>query len=351
MADRRSKASGRGGGGRDGGGGGRQRGKAAGGAPDSLYERYKEALRRGHVAALRGRLEASIEAYSEAATIAADRALPHTAIGGVLVRMSRLPDALAAYDRALTIAPRDETALRGRADALDGLGRRVPAAEALDRLAAVLDGAGRLADAADTARHALELAESRERRRSVEAFAARLRASTGDEAAARALARVLHVLEPRVAPPEAISEPGDASTTEAAADATAAPEPEPEPEPELPDGIAIGGAAEEALHDGDIDAAREGLLAAARAHRRVGRSNAAIDACYLALAVAPADIDLHLLLAELYIERGWRGPAVDKLVLLGRLATLAADGETRDRLCALAAERLPGEPRLADLCA
>jgi thioredoxin-like negative regulator of GroEL len=78
---------------------------------------------------------------------------------------------------------------------------------------------------------------------------------------------------------------------------------------------------------------------------------AAIDACYLALAIAPADVDLHLLLAELYLERGWRAPAIDKLLLLARLASLAEDDDTRQRLCALAAEQLPGEPRLAELCA
>ena len=48
----------------------------------SLYERYKDALRRGHVAALRGRNEAAIDAYGEAASIAPDRALPHAASAG-----------------------------------------------------------------------------------------------------------------------------------------------------------------------------------------------------------------------------------------------------------------------------
>ena len=47
----------------------------------ALYERYKDALRRGHVASLRGRLEEAIEAYSEAAAIAPERATPHTSAG------------------------------------------------------------------------------------------------------------------------------------------------------------------------------------------------------------------------------------------------------------------------------
>ncbi|HET9614144.1 MAG TPA: hypothetical protein VFP22_04955, partial [Candidatus Limnocylindrales bacterium] len=79
----------------------------------SLYDRYKDALRRGHVAALRGRHDAAIDAYGEAAAIAPDRALPHASIGGVLAKMDRPADAVAAYRRALALAPRDETALRG----------------------------------------------------------------------------------------------------------------------------------------------------------------------------------------------------------------------------------------------
>ena len=312
-------------------------------ASDSLYERYKDALRRGHVAALRGRLDLAIDAYGEAATIAPDRALPHTAIAGILVRMGRLAEALAAYDRALELAPRDETALRGRADALVALGQRMDAAEALDRLADVLLASGRLADGSDAARRALELAESRERRRQVAALAERLREVAGEEAADTALAQVLKVLESPVADLEPVEgvEP----------EPVAAEEPEPEAEPPLPDGVAIGAEAEEALSAGRADEAREKLLLAARSHRRAGRSAAAIDACYLALAVAPADPDLHLLLAELYLERGWRAAAVDKLVLLGRLASLGDDDETRSRLCAIAADQLAGEPRLAELCA
>src|SRR5262245_66190039 len=114
--------------------------------------------------------------------------------------MGRPAEALDSYGRALAISPRDEQALRGRAELLAAAGRRVEAADLLDRLAAVLDGSGRLADASDAERRALELAESRERRRQVEVYAERLRASAGDEKAARALAQVLRVLEPPVAP-------------------------------------------------------------------------------------------------------------------------------------------------------
>jgi tetratricopeptide (TPR) repeat protein len=355
----------------------------AGATSGSLYERYKDALRRAHVAALRGRNEAAIDAYGEAAMIAPDRALPHASIGGIFLRMGRLDEAITAYDRALELGPRDETALRGIAEAFAKAGRRTEAAGALDRLAEVLDGAGRLADACDAARRALELAESRVRRRQVEALVDRLRAaSPGDEAARRALDQAVRLLEPAAVVPEPPAEPVDAAAAvapepiaaepfEAGAEAEPEPEPKavleteeaqeestPEPEPEpavvaepIGLGIALGAAAEAALFAGDLTIAHEGLLAAARAHRRAGRLVAAVDACYLAISIAPADPDIHLLLAELYLDRGWRSQAADKLLLLGRLADLDADAEVRERLCQLVAARLPDEPRVAEMCA
>ena len=341
----------------------------------SVYETYKDALRRGHVAALRSRFDVAIAAYVEAAAIAPDRPLPHASIGGIFLRTGKAAEAADAYDRALALGPRDEAALRGRADAMVALGRPFEAAESLDRLADVLDGGGRVADACDAARRALELAESKDRRRQVEALVARLRVSAGDEKAERSLAKALRLLEPAEVrgKPAGVEEvavagddggPSDAGQAGATAkveppnepaEAAFAAEPEPtidaEPAPEPVDGNLIGAAAEEALAAGDHAAARDGLLAAAAAHRSVGRSVAAIDACYLALAIAPDDVDLHLLLAELYLERGWRGPATDKLVLLARLASLADDGSTRERICRLAGRQLPDEARLTELCA
>src|SRR6185436_9202461 len=174
----------------------------------SLYERYKDALRRGHVAALRGRNDAAIDAYGEAASIAPDRALPHASIGGILAKMNRPEEAVASYERALRLAPRDEVALRGIAETYTKLGRRTAAADALDRLADALDAGGRLADATDAARRSLELAESRARRSHVESLIERLRTSSpGDEAAQRALAQALLVLEPPAVEEPTVQEP------------------------------------------------------------------------------------------------------------------------------------------------
>jgi tetratricopeptide (TPR) repeat protein len=314
---------------------------------EQLYEQYKDALRRGHLAALRGPLDVAVDAYREAAVIAPDRALPHTGLGGVLARLGRTDEALAAYAAALERAPTDEAALRGRADVLAGAGRRAEAADTLDRLAAILEHDDRLADACDVARRALELAESRGRRRELESLVARLRTSTADTAAAEALERALGVLE--TGHGAAMTVPAGAETDAAASDATGPAGEEVPPEPVDP--ILLTLAVETALEAGDLDEARRQALVATAAHRAVGQYHAAMDVCYQALAIAPADPDIHLALAELYIDRGWSGPAADKLVLLGRLAMLTDDASTRARLCSLAAARFPGEPRLAALCA
>ena len=67
--------------------------------------------------------------------------------------------------------------------------------------------------------------------------------------------------------------------------------------------------------------------------------------------LAPSDPDLHLLLAELYLDRGWHAQAVEKLLLLRRLAVLDDDTAVQERLCALVTARLADEPRVAELCA
>jgi tetratricopeptide (TPR) repeat protein len=313
-----------------------------------LYEQYKDALRRGHVAALRGRLDVGAAAYREAARIAPDRALPYVGLGGVLTRLGKSDEALAAYATALDRAPTDEGAMHGRADVLAALGRRSEAAETLDRLATILERDGRIADACDVARGALELAESRGRRGQVESLVARLRTTaSGDAAASEALERALGVLEsvPGVEPRSVSDGHAEGETADASDEAAETREPAP------PDPALLTLAVEDALEAGDLDEARRRALIAANGHRAVGQFHAAMDACYQALAILPSDPDIHLLLAELYLDRGWRGPAADKLVLLGRLSQLTGDGATRARLCYLAAARFPDDSRLAAVCA
>jgi tetratricopeptide (TPR) repeat protein len=171
---------------------------------DDLYERYKEALRAGHVAVLRGALEEAMASYREAATIAPSRALPHTSLGGVLLRLGHLEEALVEYAAAVALAPHDEGALLGQAEALTAAGQRVDAALALDHVAEIQAAGGRLPEAADTVRRALELEDSPERARCQRGLLREIRLSAGDHAAEQLLARALRLRDEPV---------GDAPTT------------------------------------------------------------------------------------------------------------------------------------------
>ncbi len=167
---------------------------------EALYEHYKDALKRGHVASLRGRVEDALLAYAEAARIAPERSTPHSSAGNALLRRKRPAEALRHYEVALAMAPRDEAALLGRAQALAALDRRGDAADAFDALAEAQAGTGRLADAVDAARRGLEMAEGRERRRTLERLISRLRASEPDEPGRTALEHALLVLEGSAVP-------------------------------------------------------------------------------------------------------------------------------------------------------
>jgi tetratricopeptide (TPR) repeat protein len=160
---------------------------------DDLYERYKEALRAGHVAVLRGALEEAMESYREAATIAPSRALPHSSLGGVLLRLGHLEEALVEYAAAVALAPHDEGALLGQAEALTVAGQRVDAALSLDHVSEIQAAGGRLPEAADTVRRALELEDSPERARCQRGLLREIRLSAGDHAAEQLLARALRL--------------------------------------------------------------------------------------------------------------------------------------------------------------
>ena len=336
-----------------------------------LYESYKDALRRGHAAALRGSVDVAVTAYDAAAALAPGRPVPLTSKGAVLARAGRLDEAIAAYDAALRLAPRDEPALGGLSEVLIRAGRRRDAAESLDLLATIQEADGRIADACDTARRALEQAESKIRRRHVEALTRTLERTIGDLASEVALSRALKVLEgtlPALSHAPAPHEPASSAQVarrgvptriiHGSGRATAA------GSPATPqDGGALAArpgesdlprllAEVEAAAAADDDAtACDRLLAIASVHLAAARLEAALDACYQALAIAPDDTDVHLALVEAYVARGWLAPAHEKLLLLGRLLALAGDEAGRARLCAVIAARFPGDAELAALCA
>ncbi len=417
---------------------------------DDLYERYKEALRTGHVAVLRGSLEEALAAYRLAADVAPSRALPHTSLGGVYMRLGHLEDALTEFAAAVARSPHDEGALLGQAEALTAAGMRSDAAAALDRVAEIQEAGGRLPEAADTLRRAVELEEAAERIRRQRALLREIRFSAGDHAAEQLLARALRLrdepeadalrpatpaaflaaqgaaAEPtRWAPPERVHrdlEPEPVAAALTVSEGAVLPEPEPhpvaaeafsvepqppaaepepvaaepepvaaEPEPAAvaasvqlaavpfgeravvgvmegvdhppilagligesehqPTGDELLAAAEAADLAGDNAALRSLLLWTARAYAREGRFEAGLDATHRLLQRSPSDVDAHLVLVELYVARSWNGLAAEKLRLLGRLAELNGDEETRQRLCAAAARAFPEDPALQHLCA
>jgi tetratricopeptide (TPR) repeat protein len=104
---------------------------------EAVFERYKEALKQGHVAAFRGKPRDALEHYREAARLAGHRSLPFTSIGGVLLQLGRPQEAIAAYDEALRRAPDERQALSGKAAALLAAGKRAEAAALLERVAQI----------------------------------------------------------------------------------------------------------------------------------------------------------------------------------------------------------------------
>jgi tetratricopeptide (TPR) repeat protein len=362
-----------------------------------LFEEYKEALKRGHVAVLRGELEDAIGHYRAAAQIAPYRPLPHSSLGGVLLRLGRTDEAVAAYEEAVRRGPTDETALGGLADALLAAGRRAEAAEHLDRLAGIQLEKGRQAEALATRGLARAVraaggipepgtpgpaagssgeeavAESPTEQAMSEAGAERAgpeRDGIGPEAVSDMTAA--GAAEPVVAEepaPVSADEPAritgdddtaaDEEAVRAAGDApvnvedAAADEPAEagEPAPEQPRAWEIVVAADQASVEGRTDDAVRAYVQAAIEYRQLAALDAGLDACQQALTLAPGAPEVHLALAGLYFDCGWGDRAADKLLLLDRLLQLQEPNGWQDQLSAMAREHASEDPRLAALIA
>ena len=328
---------------------------------EAIYERYKSALKRGHIAALHGRLDEALAAYADAASIAPERSTPHTSAGSALLRAGRGADALGRYAAALALAPRDEAALLGRARALDLLGRRREAAEAFDVVAEVHALAGRPTEAVDAARRALELAEGRERRRTLQRLLERLRGSELDGPAREALDKALGILDDVTVARGGAFWPADTSSAASAGQATDTGEATARAtklEPPVPvvraaldrdlpadaDVEALERAVDDAIDQGHLEGARERILDAAAVHREAGDIDAALDACYRGLTLSPDDVGLHLALVVLYRDQGWSDLATEKLGLLDRLATIDGNDDALTRVAAARSDAAPGTP-------
>ena len=295
------------------------------------YERYKEALRRGHVAALRGRLDDRVDAYREAAAIAPDRALPH--------RPRRRPGPAGPARRgagglragARPCADATRRALRGRADApAAAAGGRRP------RTRSIGWPASSSAPAACPTPATPPAARSSSPSRASGAGTSRpspsgCARSAGDAAARRARPRSSRPRAPRSRP------------TAPAADPSADPRRTEPTEPDRARAAAGARARRRTRRPGapprtPLDAGDPSTRRARRCWPRprpsaAGQLHAAIDACYLALAVAPGRPDLHLMLAELYLDRGWRDAGRREAAAARPPGRADGDPATRERLC------------------
>ena len=314
---------------------------------EPLFEQYKAALRRGHLAAIAGRLEEALDAYGEAARLVPERALPFASRATVLHRLDRWPEAAEAFDQALRLAPDDEATLRARAVAREERGMHSGAAEDYERLAFVLDVASRGPDAIEAAQQAVALESTPART----ALVARLADAATRAARPGPRRDATPAIEGDLAQPRVVA-PTEAET--ARAEQTADPaqtwplvdQPSPHPAPmegPPPDPDALLNEAAELLEAGNVEAASERMLTAVLVHRAAGRLDAALDICLQLLSVVPGDPHVHLAIANLQLDHGWTALAKEKIELLLRLTALTGDTQAEADTHGLAAERLRDE--------
>jgi tetratricopeptide (TPR) repeat protein len=341
-----------------------------------LFELYKDALRRGHLAVIDGRLEDALVSYREAGDMAPDRALPYASIATVLHRLGRSDAAIAAFDRALELAPDDDATRRARWVALEEMGRVVDTPFQSARPDADIGAdasASALAEAA-LAEAALEAATlderlglipdegqpSRARDETQPPYAPRTHDAFGDGRAddegpgtnddpyqAREDAGQIGFGPGFETPGPYLPFEEGAEGEAAAVSWPAIDLPSPPPPPLVgppPDPRLLAEEAEVLADKGDLEGARELLLTVVEAHREAGQPNAALDACLQLLAMGPGDARAHLALAGLQLDQGWNGVATDKIALLLRLTALTGDTQAEADTHALAAERIRDEP-------
>jgi len=296
---------------------------------------------------LAGKLDDALEAYREAARLVPERTLALASQGTVLHRLDRWPEAAAVFDAALRAAPDDEATLRARATARAERGMASGAAADFERLAFVLDVAGRVPEAADAARRAHEL----EAKPSRAALAERLAHPATEPGAAAAEPEVAPDAAPPERPrivPETDAEVARRSTAENAASSWPALDMPSPPEAPLegppPDTEELLAEAARLYEAGDAGAAAATMLTAVAVHRAAQRLDAALDVCFQLLAIAPGDPRVHLAIANLQLDRGWTPLAREKIDLLVRLTSLTGDTQAAADVHGLAAERLRDEP-------
>lgn len=240
---------------------------------DQVSSQYKEALRRGHLAVVKGRPREAVQHYEEAGRLAGERPLPFTSMGSVYLQMRKPQEALRAYDEALRRAPNDVEAMRGRASALAADGKKKEAqaqAGRADELQA-MERAGQQAAAA------------------VDARAQGLETDVSEGARAR--------------------------------------------------------------RDGDLDRSAAAYLAAATGYAQQNSYDSALDACFRALEARPGAIDVHMLMAGMYLRLGWREHGVERVMFLDKRLRIDEEPQRRAALTALARDYRAMDPELDRLAA
>lgn len=240
---------------------------------DALSSQYKEALRRGHLAVVKGRPREAVQHYEEAGRVAGERPLPFTSMGSVYLQMQQPHEAVRAYEEALRRAPDDLEAMRGRARALAADGKKNEAAAQSHR-----------ADELESMR------------------------ALGQRSAADVDARALG----------------------------------------LENHLAQG---ERARRASDLDGAVGAFLAVAQGYAQQGRFDGALDACFRALEARPGAIDVHMLMADMYLKRGWREHGVQRVLLLDKRLQIDEDPQRRASLTALARIHRQMDPELDRIAA
>jgi hypothetical protein len=88
-------------------------------------------------------------------------------------------------------------------------------------------------------------------------------------------------------------------------------------------------------------AAIDAWLAESAEHRAAEHYDAALDACLRALVLDSSAARSHLELARVWLARGWRDLAAERVTLLERLLTLQPDDHVSTALRDLAAQMSP----------
>jgi Tfp pilus assembly protein PilF len=110
--------------------------------------------------------------------------------------------------------------------------------------------------------------------------------------------------------------------------------------------VAVG-----ARQAGDDTVAVQAFMAAALGYLEQGAHGAAFDAMMRALAVDPGALNVHLVMADVYLRRGWKELGVQRLLLIEHSLQLDADPGALRALAEVSGRHRGLDPRIDRLAA